>query len=190
MNKEGILHHKIKFNDRVYLVDDINELLADQKALIDKKQDKIPEGTYQKKLVAGSGIEILHDGTINCIVTRSQSNVCTVKSLVLEHADETRIVEVTDSDHIYHAVLSTAVPGPFKFKNLPQLAGSNVYEIELWVDVYDPSLRVLFEPYDSSNEQIVYVGDTDYSVERSGQTLFFAIRHFNGKTFINKYLRS
>lgn len=187
MNTNGVLHHKIKFNDRVYLVEDINELLSKQKQLLDAKQDKIPDGTYQKKLTPGSGIEILQDGTINCVTSRAQANVCTVHSVLLDSVEEQNIVTVSDEYHIYRATFSTQLTGPFKFKNLVSLAGSNVYEIELWVDVLDETLDVSFEPYDASNERIVLVGDTEYNVEHAGQTLYFAVRHFNGVTFVNKY---
>lgn len=185
--EKGVLHQKIKFNDRVYLVDQIDDLLAKQRELIDAKQDKIPDGTFQKKLVPGKGIEILNDGTINCVVSRAQSNLCPVHSILLDGAEEHSIVTVSDDYHIYRATYSTAMTGPFKFKNLVSLAGSSVYEIELWVEVLDETLDVTFEPYDSTKERIVLVGDTEYNVEQAGQTLYFAVRHFNGVTFINKY---
>ena len=87
--EHGVLHHKIGFNDRVYLVEQIDDLLA-------LKQDK---------LVAGPGISILPDGTI-------------------------------------------------QLAELPR--------------------------------NITYVGDTDYSVDISGQTIYFILRAFRDGICISK----
>jgi hypothetical protein len=181
MNTEGVLHHKIKFNDRVYLVDDINELLAAQKKLIDGKQDKIPEGTYQNKLIAGTGVEIKQDGTINCVLSSSVSNICRIKYINEGLVDEATIVDVDVDHHVYYAT-ATATERAFSFRGLSELAGDDACVIELWVKVQDPALFVRFE-----GEGLHFVGDTNYTVDEPGQTIYFIVRYFRGETLINKY---
>lgn len=185
MNKDGVLHHKIKFNDKVYLVDDINELLANQKALIDAKQDKIPDGTYQRKLVPGRGIEIKEDGTINNTLAGSVGNRSRVKNINQGSGTykESSTVVVDDDYHIYYATVNSHDVGSFTFTNLIDKAGDDEYCIELWIKVYDPTYVVRF-----SQSEVVMIGDTDYKVKEPDQIIHFVVVCFNGKIYVNKYL--
>lgn len=181
MNENGVLHHKIKFNDRVYLVEDINDLLDKQKQLIDSKQNKIPEGTYQKKLIPGSGVEIKQDGTINCVLNTAVSNICKIKYINEGSSSEISNIAVDNDYHVYYATLSTASTS-FSFSGFEDKAGQNAYTIELWVKIASPNLHVSF-----TGDNIVLAGDNNYTVDQVGQTIHFVIRYFNGTILINKY---
>lgn len=183
--EKGVLHQKIKFNDRVYLVDQIDDLLAKQRELINAKQDKIPDGTFQKKLVQGRGIEIKEDGTINNTIAGSVGNRSRVKNINQGSGTykESSTVVVDDDYHIYYATVNSHDVMSFTFPNIIEKAGDDEYSIELWVKVYDPTYVVRF-----SQTEIVKIGDTDYKVKEPNQVIHFVVVCFNGKIYVNKYL--
>ena len=193
-DNRGVLHHQIKFNDRVYLVDQIDELLA-------LKQDKLKFGDgfdvdeetgevsigdlpgYQKKLTAGRGVTITEDNVITSTFSVLPNRVG-VHNINSQSYSETGRVVVSDNYHVYVARLSTEATLPFKFLRFENLVSgsSDMYCIEFWVKVMDPSLEVTFD-----GDNIVLVGDTNYHVDEAGKTLYFTVRYFDGKILINKY---
>ena len=162
--EKGVLHHKIKFNDRVYLVGDIDELLS-------LKQDA---------LVAGDGIKI--DGSVISLAKLPKQEVKTTHDVVF--------VDVPDipfnTDHKFYMYNHTSAdPTPLVIK-LSGIMGETSYdtvvECVLMVRIANTTSSVTF----SAELPIVYVGDTDFSVVSSNQVLYIAVRSFAGKIVVSK----
>jgi len=180
MNTEGVLHHKIKFNDRVYLVGDIDELLAKR----DKRLDSIDKTLSKKQdlLVPGPGVDI-KDGKISITIASVVPNVLKVKNINEGTLSEGGNIEVDNTYHVYFATVTSTSTESFTFKNLENLAGDQAYSIEFWVKISDPACRIVF-----TNENIVNLSDpADFRVNTANQIAYFAVRYFLGKIYINKY---
>ena len=180
MNTEGVLHQKIKFNDRVYLVGDIDELLAKR----DKRLDDIDEALLKKQdlLVPGPGVDI-KDGKISITIASVVPNVLKVKNINEGTLSEGGNIEVDNTYHVYFATVTSTSTESFTFKNLETLAGDQAYSIEFWVKISDPACRIVF-----TNENIVNLSDpADFRVNKANQIAYFAVRYFLGKIYINKY---
>lgn len=167
MNKEGVLHSKIKYTDRVYLVSDIDELLK-------LKQDK---------LIPGKNVEILEDNTIN-VVLPSIPLSCVSKYKDLTYSD-TGALEFEEDTRFY--TYSVYEPGPISMSLGGVLANSDsdtIVELYFLVTLQNVDTVVSFTT--QSNRPIQLVGDTDYRVENPGQTLYFVLRAFKDKIYVNK----
>lgn len=174
--EHGVLHQKIKFNDRVYLVEQIDALLdAINTAVEALKSDK------QDKLLPGEGVKI--DGNEISVATADVvPNILRIKNINVG-LSEGGVVDVDNHYHVYFATVTSPSNVAFSFSNIATLAGDNAYSIELWVKVSDPACHIVF-----SDEAVVHLSDPEeYRVEKANQTIHFAIRYFLGKIYVNKY---
>ena len=142
---------------------------------LDKKQDK---------LVAGDGVTI-SDGVISCVLSTAVSNRCRVLDINSLSTTESNLITVDNNYHIYFATVSSdSVMQPFVIDGLAESAGPDMYSIEVWVKVFDPAFELSFECTDGPTK---CVGDTDYRVHESGQTLRFVVQYYKGEMLVNKY---
>lgn len=168
MNKEGVLHHKIKFNDRVYLVGDINELL-------DHKQNK---------LVAGPGVKIEND-VISIAQLPKQETNCLHTCVLFDNAAD-NVLEF-DKDHTWYKINVIDPTGtvPLTLAGVltsDSLSPLTMVEVVLLVTMSSSLASVSF----SARYPVTYVGDTNFSVSTPYQTMYIAIRSFNNNITISK----
>lgn len=166
--EKGVLHQKIKFNDRVYLVDQIDDLLS-------HKQDK---------LTAGPGVKIV-DNVISIAQLPKQETNCLHTCKLLDGSVD-NILEF-DAEHTWYKLNVTETEGTVLLTlagilTSDSLPGLTMAEVTLLVTMASPLASVAFK----SKYPITYVGDTNFNVTYQYQTIYFAIRSFSGTVTVSK----
>ena len=164
--EHGVLHHKIGFNDRVYLVGQIDDLLA-------LKQDK---------LVPGPGISILEDGTIQLAELPRQEIKCVAECKDLTNSIDGTL-EFDEAHRFYSIITNTNIDPVLRLGGVLSTSKYNdIVELYLLVTLMNPQISVSFR----ADRNITYVGDTHFSVDLSGQTLYFILRAFRDGICVSK----
>lgn len=166
--EKGVLHKNIKFSDRVYLVNQIDDLLS-------LKQDK---------LVAGTGVKI--EGNVISISQLPKQETNCLHTCVLFDSAANNVLEF-DKDHTWYKinVIDSTGSVPLTLAGVltsDSLSPLTMVEVVLLVTMSSSLASVSF----SARYPITYVGDTNFSVSTPYQTMYIAIRSFNNNITISK----